>query len=172
MVLILAFVLLFISIKWLAQLIYQLFIGRFRSNFQHLVFSNRWRAFGWGVALTAAVQSSSVTTPLVVPLVATGKLRVKNCFPYIIGANMGTTITALIAALFHSQAAMSIALAHVLFNLAGAVLFLPETPLSKIPVKLANGLGKLTANNRLVGFAFILLTFFLIPFILIYLTQV
>lgn len=169
--LLVAFALLFLSIKWLAKLIYTLFIGRVRANFHYLIFSNRYRAFAWGTMLTAAVQSSSVTSPLVVPLVATGKLSVRKCFPYIIGANVGTTLTALIAAMFHSQAALSIALAHVLFNLTGALLFLPSTVLSKVPVRLAMALSKLTASNRLVGFAYILITFFLLPFLLIYLSQ-
>ena len=166
---VISLVMLFVSIKWLASLIYQLFIGRFKANFQHLVFSSRWRAFAWGGVLTAAVQSSSVTTPLVVPLVATGKVSLRKCFPYIIGANLGTTITALLAALFHSQAALSIAITHVLFNLVGVLLFLPKTSVGNIPVRLALQLGRFTTANRLVGFAFVLLTFFLIPFLLIYL---
>ncbi|AHM60472.1 Na+/phosphate symporter [Flammeovirgaceae bacterium 311] len=170
-VLVLAFVLLFASIKFLARYIYELFIGRFRKDFERIFFATPLKAFGFGALLTATVQSSSVTTPLVVPLVATGKIRLKKCFPYIMGANLGTTITALLAAMFHSNAAISIALVHVLFNLFGVFIFFPLKFLRKIPLRIAQGLGRVTSRNRMIGFLYILLTFFLLPFILIYINQ-
>lgn len=167
-VLFLSFILLFASIKLLSRLFYQLLIGNMRSNFQRVVFATPLKSFAWGTTLTALVQSSSVTTPLVVPLVATGKLTLRQSFPYIMGANIGTTFTALLAALFHSNAAISIAIAHVLFNLLAVLLFFPFDFMRDIPIRLARQLGKLTIANRLVGFLYILFTFFLLPFALIY----
>ncbi len=170
-VLVLSFVLLFASIKFLAHYIYELFIGSFRKDFERIFFATPMKAFALGGLLTATVQSSSVTTPLVVPLVATGKISLKKCFPYILGANLGTTITALLAALFHSNAAISIALVHVLFNLFGVLLFFPLKVLRNLPLKTAQALGRVTSRNRVIGFLYILLTFFLLPFILIYINQ-
>lgn len=170
-VLVLAFIILFASIKFLARYIYELFIGSFQKDFERIFFANPFKSFAFGTLLTATVQSSSVTTPLVVPLVATGKISLRKCFPYIMGANVGTTITALLAALLHSNAAISIALVHVLFNLLGVLIFFPVKHLRRIPLKLAEGLGHLTSRNRLIGFLYILLTFFLIPFVLIYFNQ-
>ena len=168
LVLFLSFILLFASIKILSRLFYQLLIGNMRNNFQRVVFATPLKSFAWGTTLTALVQSSSVTTPLVVPLVATGKLTLRQSFPYIMGANIGTTFTALLAALFHSNAAISIAIVHVLFNLIAVLLFFPLDFMRNIPIRLARKLGKLTIANRLVGFLYILLTFFLLPFALIY----
>lgn len=166
--LVVSFIILVIAIKILSRLLYNTLIGNLKSNLQRLIFSSPLRSFLWGTALTATVQSSSVTTPLAVPLVATGKISLKQSFPYIMGANLGTTITALIAALYHSNAAINIAMVHVLFNLVGVLIFFPFTALRQIPLRLASRLGRLTLRHRLAGFAYILLTFFLIPFVLIY----
>lgn len=164
-------VLLIVSIKFLARFVYELFISLYQENLVHLFFATPLKSFAFGTLLTATVQSSSVTTPLVVPLVATGKISLRKCFPYIMGANIGTTITAIISAQFHSEQALSIALVHLLFNLFGVLLFFPLRFMREIPLVLARALGRLTAHNRLIGFLYILITFFLLPFALIYLSR-
>jgi sodium-dependent phosphate cotransporter len=105
---------------------------------------------------------------LVVPLVAKKVVRIKSAYPFILGANIGTTITAFIAAMFNSNAAISIAIAHFLFNLIGVLIFFPIPYLNQLPIKLADRLGRFTLKYRLVGFLYVLLTFFFIPFSLIY----
>jgi solute carrier family 34 (sodium-dependent phosphate cotransporter) len=142
-----------------------------QERFQQFFFKSPLKSFAWGLLTTAAIRSSTVTTSLVVPLVAKKVVRIKSAFPFVLGANMGTTITAFIAALFNSNAAISIAIAHFLFNLIGVLLFFPIPYLNQLPIKLANGLGRLTLKYRLVGFLYVLLTFFFIPFSLIYLNK-
>jgi sodium-dependent phosphate cotransporter len=92
-------------------------------------------------------------------------------FPFIIGANIGTTITAAIAAIYKTEAAIALALVHFLFNLFGALIFMPFPLVRNIPVKLAIWMGKKSVESRFIGFAYILLTFFIIPFILIYFSR-
>jgi sodium-dependent phosphate cotransporter len=123
------------------------------------------------LALTAAIRSSTITTSLVVPLVAKKVIRLSQAVPFILGANIGTTITAFIAAMSNSNIAISIAIAHFLFNFIGVVIFAVVPYVKTIPVNLAKGLGKLTIRYRLAGFVYILLTFFFIPFSLIYLNR-
>jgi solute carrier family 34 (sodium-dependent phosphate cotransporter) len=142
-----------------------------QERFQQFFFKSPLKSFAWGLLTTAAIRSSTVTTSLVVPLVAKKVVRIKSAFPFVLGANMGTTITAFIAALFNSNAAISIAIAHFLFNLIGVLLFFPIPYLNQLPIKLADGLGRLTLKYRLVGFLYVLLTFFFIPFSLIYLNK-
>lgn len=166
--LILSFILLFLSIKLISTLIYKNFIGKFKDVFKDYIFKNTYKAFSFGVLITSGVQSSSITTSLIVPLVATGKISLKRVFPFIMGANIGTTITALLAAMFRSDAAISIALAHLIFNLLGVLLFLPFPILRKFPVYLASRFGRLTMHYRIIGFAYIIITFFILPFTLIY----
>ncbi len=163
-----SFVLLFTSIRIIAQSLYTSLIGESRNKLQQYAFKNRGKSFLWGSVITTAVQSSSITTSLMVPLVATGKATLKRAFPFIMGANLGTTVTALIAALFRSQAALDIALAHFLFNLIGVVLFLVVPALSQVPVLLSGAIGRITLIHRIYGFLYLIIMFFLIPFLLIY----
>jgi sodium-dependent phosphate cotransporter len=138
---------------------------------QRFFFQSPLKCFGWGLALTAAIRSSTITTSLVVPLVAKKVIRLNQAVPFILGANIGTTITAFIAAMSNSNIAISIAIAHFLFNTIGVIIFSAVPYVKTIPVNLAKGLGKLTIRYRLAGFVYILLTFFFIPFSLIYLNR-
>lgn len=166
--LILSVILLFTCLKFISKLLYNTLIGKTKKKFETTVFSNTFKSFGWGLLITSAAQSSSLTTSLIVPLVATGKVKLKRAFQFIMGANLGTTITALLAATFQSEAAISIALVHLLFNALGVTLFLLIPFLAKIPVFLAKKMGVFTLRVRIIGFAYILIMFFLLPFTLIY----
>jgi solute carrier family 34 (sodium-dependent phosphate cotransporter) len=163
--------LLFGSILFFRKILSQTFGFGSQDRFQHFFFKNSLKSFGWGLLTTAAIRSSTVTTSLVVPLVAKKVVRLKSALPFILGANMGTTITAFIAAMFNSNAAISIAIAHFLFNFIGVLIFFPIPYVKELPIKLANGLGRLTLKYRLAGFLYLLLTFFFIPFSLIYLNK-
>lgn len=167
LLLIASVLLLFSAIKYLTTLLKQLVIGESQRKMDKYVFGSPGKSLLWGAALTGAIHSSSTTTSLIVPLVAADKLSVKKAFPFIMGANIGTTITALIASISKSEAALSIALAHVLFNVIGTLIFFPIPAVRNIPVYLARSLGSLTIKNRLIGLLYIILTFFLIPFLLI-----
>lgn len=164
----LSLVMLFASIKFLSNVIYSRLIGKSKDNLRKYVFKNPYKSFGWGTLITAGVQSSSITTSLLVPLVAAGRISLKNGFPFILGANIGTTITALIAAFNRTEAALSIALVHVIFNLVGVLIFLPFPVIRKVPVNFAYRFGAMTLDSRLIGFSYIIFTFFLLPFTLIY----
>lgn len=168
---ILSVVLVFLAIKVLSTAMYKSFIKNTFQDINKVIFQKTGLAFFYGLFFTAAVQSSTVTTSLVVPLVASKKVTLSRAFPFIIGANIGTTITAVIASIYKPEAAIALALVHVLFNSLGALIFLPISGIRKIPVWLANFMGKLSLKHRIVVFAYILLTFFIIPFLLIYFTK-
>lgn len=165
---ILAVLLVFLAIKLLTTSVFKTFEMGGISDFNKYVFKNPFLAFLYGTIFTGAIQSSSVTTSLVVPLVAEGKVSVKKSFPFIIGANIGTTITAAIAAIYKTEAAIALALVHFFFNLIGALIFLPFPFLRNIPVNIALYMGKKSVQYKFIGIAYILLTFFIIPFFLIY----
>ncbi len=167
----LALVLLFASIKLLTKIIYKIFIGDLMLKLEHLLFKNYWKSFGWGVGLTAAIQSSSMTTSVVVPLVATGKVKFRSVYPFIIGANIGTTITALLASIFKSPEAISIALIHLMFNVIGGIIFLLIPGIKNLPIIISDKLGELTIKYRVISVLYIIITFFLLPFVLIYMTK-
>ncbi|MBN2494563.1 MAG: Na/Pi symporter [Deltaproteobacteria bacterium] len=134
----------------------------------HYLFTSVMRAFVIGILVTAIVQSSSVTTSLVVPMLGAGIIRVERVFPYMVGANIGTTITALLASFVTGcPAAVTIAICHLLFNLFGSAVFLP---LSFVPIGLARWLGRQTARRRWVALIYVLVAFFAVPGILILLS--
>ncbi len=136
------------------------------------------RAFVLGLLVTMMVQSSSVTTSVVVPLVAAGVYSVAQIFPFVVGANVGTTLTALLAALALAsaggpagEAALEVGFAHLCFNLFGAGLFLPFETMRQIPVRLAVSLGRAVSRNRLIALAYVGGIFFLVPLLVIGLTR-
>lgn len=168
-----AFTLLFGSILLFRRLISDLLLEKSHERLGQFFFQSQGQSFAWGLATTAAIRSSTITTSLVVPLVAKRIIKLRQAAPFIIGANIGTTITAFIAAILYSNTspAITIALAHFLFNFIGFLIFFPIPILKKIPFYLANALGKLTLRYRLAGFVYLLSTFFFIPFCLIYLNR-
>lgn len=164
-------VLLFVAIRTISYLLKPKWEKQTSKILEQSLFGHPFKALLSGTIITGIMQSSSVVSTLVVPMVATNKLSLRRVFPFIMGANLGTTFTALIAALSKSETAMSIALTHILFNIIGVLLFFPATPLQNLPLWFARRLGKATLRNRLYGFAYIILTFFIIPFFLIFFSQ-
>jgi len=166
---------LFISLRLLTQAMRWLLIGRVERALNHLLFGRPWRGLLTGFGLTTIWQSSSFTTSLIVPLVATRKVGLTQSFPFIMGANVGTTTTALLAALVTSgpgrSAALAAAFTHVLFNVFGVLVLYPIPRVRQLPVWLAEQLGRLTIQSRWYGVAYVLGVFFLLPFLLIMLTE-
>lgn len=164
----LALGLLIVSLRNLSQLLQNLLIGKSQEIVDKYVFGHPLKSLFWGVVITAGVQSSSVTASLTVPLVAAKRATLEKVFPFLIGANVGTTVTALIAAITQSQTAMAIAMVHVLFNFFGVLILFPIPQIRRIPILIAEQLGTLSAKHRAVGICYVLVLFFLIPFAIIF----
>lgn len=120
-----------------------------------------------GVVVTVMVQSSSITTSLLVPLGGAGLLRLEQAFPVTIGANIGTTVTALLAALAvsgpNAGAGLEIALVHLFFNLSGLVLIYPVQMIRRVPLRLARRLTQLALRSRRWTVVWIALLFYGLP---------
>jgi len=157
---------LFIALRYMVKIMKSLVLARVEGFFQRYVFKTTFRALMLGLILTAIVQSSSITTSLLVPLLGAGVLSLYRAYPFTLGANVGTTVTAILAALVTGQAiALSVALAHLLFNICGIAIFLP---LRRIPISIANWLSNSIDKSRLIPVGLIVLFFFILPLILIY----
>lgn len=161
--------LLLTTVKIVSKLLYYQWINR--PNQQGKILGNKFKTFGLGVLVTSIIQSSSLSTSMMVPLVATGKLSIRRAFAFIIGSNLGTTVTALIAAVFQSEIALSLAFAHFVFNLVGCSLYLAIPHLFRMMSYISNQLGMITLRMRVVGITYVLMTFFIVPFALIYLSK-
>jgi sodium-dependent phosphate cotransporter len=165
LVLILALTCLFVALKQIVGALRVLVVRRAEVWFDKVLFRNGGTAFAVGLVLTFLAQSSSITTSLAIPLAGAGILSLRQIFPYTLGANVGTTITAILASLVTGSVhAVEVAFAHLLFNIAGILIW---WPLSWVPISLARSFGGLAIRNRVIPFAYILATFFIIPLVLI-----
>jgi len=128
---------------------------------------NAFVAIGLGVVMTAMVQSSSITTSLLVPLAGAGLLSLEQAFPITIGANIGTTVTALMAALAatgpNATAGITIALVHLLFNLSGTLLIYPSRRIRAIPLAASRWMAKTAGRSRKWAVLYVLVLFYGIP---------
>ena len=122
--------------------------------------------------LTVAVQSSSISTSLLIPMIAAGVLRLENAYPVTLGANVGTTITALLAALAIPQiAGLQIALVHLLFNVAGILLFYPIPYLRRLPLRAARAVADQAVRRRTMVFVYVILVFVVVPLSVVAVTR-
>ena len=168
---IIALALLFVALKLLVDLLKAIMSARAERVLHQTLFRSPVAAIMAGLAMTVMVQSSSITTSVMIPLVAAGIVTLPQVFPFTVGANLGTTVTALIAALSTgSMAAVTVACSHLLFNVTGMLIVYVPPPMRAIPLALAAALGRMTVRNRLYAVAYIAVVFFVIPFLLIVLT--
>ena len=124
-----------------------------------------------GLVMTVAVQSSSITTSILVPLVAAGVLTLRNAFPVTLGANLGTTVTALLASIAaDSSDALVIALAHVTFNILGILIFYPWPRLRRIPIMLAERTGEAAVKRKSVVAVYVIGLFIVAPVAILLIT--
>ncbi|XP_017559326.2 sodium-dependent phosphate transport protein 2A isoform X1 [Pygocentrus nattereri] len=119
-----------------------------------------------GAGMTFLVQSSSVFTSAMTPLIGLGVITLERAYPLTLGSNIGTTTTAILAALASPgdklPAACQIALCHFFFNAFGILLWYP-LPFSRLPIRMAAALGERTAKYRWFAVLYLLLCFLLLP---------
>ena len=128
-----------------------------------------------GVVVTVMVQSSSITISLLVPLAAAGLLRLEQAFPVTLGANIGTTVTAFLAALAvsgpNAAAGLEIALVHLLFNLGGIVLVYPVVAIRQVPLRLAVTLTRVALRSKKMMLLWVVALFYGIPTIVLLISR-
>ena len=101
------------------------------------------------------------------PLIGAGVITLYQVYPYLLGANVGTTITAFLASFVTgSHEAVAVAFGHLMFNVFGIAIF---WPLKRIPIWMAETLSKLATISRLYPILYVLFAFFIIPALIIYL---
>ncbi|HEU4895679.1 MAG TPA: Na/Pi symporter [Acidimicrobiia bacterium] len=117
-----------------------------------------------GMLMTAAVQSSSITTSILVPLVAAGVLSLRNAYPVTLGANIGTTVTALLASVAaDSPDALTLAMAHLTFNVLGTLIFYPAPRLRDLPIRLATATAHVAVRRKSIVVAYVVGVFIVAP---------
>jgi sodium-dependent phosphate cotransporter len=157
-------VIMFASLRYLVVALKAIVLGRVEAFFDQTLFANAGTAMLFGLLITVMVQSSSITTSLAVPLAGAGILTLVQVFPYTLGANIGTTITAMLAALAVGElSAVTIAFAHLFFNICGIVVIWPIPAVRKIPLRLAEGFAAAATNHRYVAIIYVFVCFYAVP---------
>ncbi len=119
-----------------------------------------------GVIVTVSVQSSSITTSILIPLVASGVLLVRSAYPITLGANVGTTVTGLLAALgAGAVSGLTIALVHTLFNVSAIALLYPWKRIRYVPVAMAEWLAGVAVRRKTVALGYVVALFIVLPLV-------
>ena len=160
----------------IVKLLHSMFRGRLATLTRKVVNTDFPKPFGFltgyiaiifGAVLTFLVQSSSIFTSTLTPLVGVGVVSVDRMYPLTLGSNIGTTTTALLASFAADSSkiryTLQIALCHLFFNISGILIWYPIPILRRIPVKMAKSLGNTTAEYRWFAISYIFLLFFIIP---------
>ena len=129
-----------------------------------------------GIIVTIMVQSSSITTSLLVPLGAAGLLRLERAFPVPLGANIGTTVTGFLAALavtgVNATAGLQIALVHLLFNLSGTLLIYPISVTRNIPLAISRRMTRVALRSRKLTLVWVALLFYGLPALAVLISRI
>jgi len=164
--LILSLLLLLFALKGMVGALKAIVVRKAEMWFDTILFKTALRAFLVGLLLTVMVQSSSITTSLMVPMAGAGILALEQIFPYTVGANIGTTVTAILAALVTGNlAAIVVAFSHLMFNISGMIIW---WPLKGVPIFLARKFSRYSIRNKMIPVAYIIIAFFIVPLLGIY----
>ncbi|MCH7825547.1 MAG: Na/Pi symporter [Acidobacteria bacterium] len=169
--LIIGLALLMLSLKLLVDFLRVVMSERAEQVLHRTLFRSSSAAIVAGMLMTVMVQSSSITTSAIVPLVGAGIVTLEQLFPFTVGANVGTTITAMLAALSTgSPAAVAVAFSHLIFNLSGTLIIYVPPMMRRIPLALAAALGRLGSRNRVLAGVYIIVVFYGIPLLLLFIS--
>jgi sodium-dependent phosphate cotransporter len=166
--LVLALFILIVCLIGLVTLLQKMLLGTSTRIIYKATNINGYLAMVIGCGITILVQSSSITTSTLTPLVGMGVIQLEQMYPLTLGANIGTTFTAIMAALVSDKiTAMQTALAHLFFNISGILLWYPIPFMRRVPLNLARKLGKTTRIWRGFPIVYIIVMFFIVPLILL-----
>jgi sodium-dependent phosphate cotransporter len=165
---IVAALMLFFSLYLIVRITKLLAMGRAEVVIDRLLGRSGPAGIAVGAGLTAVVQSSSITTSLLVPLAGAGIAKIEKVFAVTLGANIGTTVTALLASLAgDSRGGLTIALVHLLFNITGILIIYPHPRLRAVPIALAKRLADSAVKSKRNVAFFVIGLFYAVPGILV-----
>jgi len=157
----------FMMLYSIVKLLRSLVLDNIKQYFDRYIFKTALRAILFGIVLTIMVQSSSITTSTIVPLAGAGIVTLRQLYPFTLGANIGTTVTALLASLTLNVTAMVASFAHLFFNIFGIIIIFLNPLLKNIPIKLAEWMSDMALKNKLIPIIYLIIFFFGLPFFII-----
>lgn len=129
-----------------------------------------------GMVLTVMAQSSSITTSVMVPLAGAGLVTLRQIYPITLGANIGTTVTALIASMAvtgdAAMAARQVALVHLAFNLAGILIWYVPASTRRVPLAAATWMAEIGAASKRNAVLYVFAAFYVLPALVFIIAEV
>ena len=172
LILIVSVVVMYFSLFLIVKLMKSLVIKRTEATLDAVLGKSGLIGITAGLIFTIIVQSSSITTSLLIPMIGAGIITIELAFPITMGANIGTTATAILASLATGNpAAITIAFVHFLFNAIGVTFIYPIRVFRRIPISLAKKLGELSFRKRRYALIYVASVFFIIPSLLIVISK-
>ena len=151
----------FLMLYSIVKLLKSLVLKKIEGFFDQYIFKTPVIAMIFGVLITIMVQSSSITTSLVVPLAGAGVLTLRQIFPFTLGANIGTTVTALLAAITGTVSALVAAFSHLFFNILGILIVYCIPFLRNIPLTLAENISEVAVSKKYIPLVYLFIIFVL-----------
>lgn len=162
------------AITIMGKLMKVLMVGRAKDILKNAIGKGPIHSIISGSIVTVLVQSSTTTTCLMVPLVGNKVLKIKDVYPFTIGANIGTCITALLAATAvtgeMSGLALQIALVHLTFNLSATLVIYGIPFLRNVPLKGADWISDMAIKNKWIVAGYLGFLFFIFPGLIMFFT--
>ncbi len=165
----------FLSITVVGKLLKKLMVGRAKRIMHNSIGRGPVTGIVSGAIVTVLVQSSSTTTSLMVPLAGSGTFRLKQIYPFTLGANIGTCITSLLAATAivgpTAVFALQIAFVHTTFNILAVALIYGIKNLRKIPLRGATWMAKLAMEQKVLALVYLFGVYFVAPGLMVLVYQ-
>jgi len=168
---IISLLLIFAALTYMVKCMRAITASRLEKSINKVFSANPYVVFMIGAAVTMFVQSSSITTSIMIPIIGAGIISLEQAFPVTVGANIGTTITALMASLAGNQAGLTIAFVHLLFNICGTLIFFVPPWTRKIPITIARALAGFIIKRKKLAIAYLLVVFYALPLVLMFATR-
>lgn len=167
LIVVVGIVMIFLAVRLLSLLLRDLIAGRARRWLLAAVGRGPSRAMGTGFAATVVTQSSTVTNSTLVPFVGTGAITPAQLYPVTLGANLGTTLTALLAAFAvtgaNARTGLQAAFVHVAYNVSAVVLIYGVPFLRPLPLRGARWLADRSVDNKKFLAAYLVGGFIVLP---------
>ena len=170
--LVIAIILLFIALYEIVKVMRSLVVRKADMVFNKVVGKTALLSMVMGMLFTAIVQSSSITTSILVPLVAAGVLQIEQSFPIVLGANVGTTVTAILASFTGNISGITVAFVHLVFNVTGILIIYPLKKIREIPLRMSRFIADKCSQKKRYAFIYVFGTFYALPIIVILLSRI
>jgi sodium-dependent phosphate cotransporter len=159
--------LILVAVRYLGKLLKHLMVAKARDALIRAVGRNAYLAMASGMGVTVVTQSSTITTSVLVPFAGTGILTPAQIYPVVVGSNLGTTFTVVLAAFAvvgqDARIGLQAAFVHLIYNVFAIVAIYVIPLLRPVPLFCAQSLARMASERRWVLAVYLIVVFIALP---------